>query len=370
MGPAHMPPWKDVARQPLRLARNRVYRTYRGGALLDRWQGVAQPADDHFPEEWVGSTTVSRLPGRPEDEGLSQVLLPDGSRAVLKELIEQDPATMLGMAHVSRHGTELAVLCKVLDSAMRLPIQVHPDRAFAKRHCRSDFGKTESWIILATRSVGGETPYILFGFQEEVTEEAFRRLAKTQDIPGQVAALNRVEVRPGEAYLVTAGTPHAIGPGVFMIEVQEPTDLVVNTEYTVGEIHRTEAQCMMGLPFDLGMQCFDYRAAGLEHVRRCRLAPRSISEDSGGREERLIGPEDTPCFAVNRLTVSGALPDRDRGRCYVGIVTGGTGWIDGPDDPIPVGPGTTFFVPAASEHRGYRAAQGPPLTLVKCFPPA
>jgi len=361
---------KQVMRQPLRLARNRVYRNYRGGALLDRWQGVTQPTDGHFPEEWVGSTTVSRLPGRPKDEGLSQVLLPDGSTAILKELIEQNPEAMLGTAHVSRHGRELAVLCKVLDSAMRLPIQVHPDRVFAKRYCNSDFGKTESWIILATRRVGEETPYILFGFREGVTEEAFKRLAKTQDVPGQVAALNRVEVQPGEVYLVTAGTPHAIGPGVFMIEVQEPTDLVINTEYTVGEIRRTEAQCMMGLPFELGMQCFDYRAAGMEHVRRCTLRPHLISEDSAGRDERLIGPGDTPCFEVGRLLATGATADRDRGRCYVGIVTEGKGSIDGPAGGIALEPGTTFYVPAASEHTGYRGAPDAPLSVVKCFPPA
>jgi len=359
-----------LTRQPLRLARNRVYRVYQGGALLDRMQGVPAPKDGHFPEEWVGSTTVSRLAGRPKDEGLSQLLLPDGSSLVLKHLIEQFPEAMLGAAHIARHGTELAVLCKILDSAMRLPIQVHPDRGFAKRHCNSDFGKTESWIILGTRRVGGEAPYILFGFREGVTEEAFRRLAKTQDIPGQVAVLNRVEVQPGEVYLVTAGTPHAIGPGVFMIEVQEPTDLVVNTEYTVGEIRRTEAQCTMGLGFDLGMECFDYRAAGMDHVHRCTLAPRLIAEGGGSREERLIGPEDTPCFGVGRLVVTGAMPDRDRGRCYIGIVTEGRGWVEGLDAPIALEAGTTFFIPAASEHTGYEAAPGIPLTVVKCFPPA
>ena len=361
---------KQLMRQPLRLERNRVYRTYRGGALLDCWQGVTRPADGHFPEEWVGSTTVSRLPGRPKGEGLSQVLLPDGSTAVLKQLIEQDPEAMLGAAHVARHGTELAVLCKILDSAMRLAIQVHPDRAFAKQHCHSEFGKTESWIILATRRVDGETPYILFGFREGVTEEEFKRLVRAQDISGQVAALNRIEVQPGEVYLVTAGTPHAIGPGVFMIEVQEPTDLVINTEYTVGEIRRTEVQCMMGLPFDLGMQCFDYRAAGPDHVRRCTLAPRLISEDGAGREERLIGPGDTPCFEVGRLVATGAAADRDRGRCYVGIVTEGKGSINGSARAIALEPGTTFFVPAASDHAGYHGGPDAPLSVVKCFPPA
>jgi mannose-6-phosphate isomerase len=365
-----METWAHLTRQPLRLAHNRVYRVYQGGALLDRMQRVPAPEDGHFPEEWIGSTTVTRIPGRPKDEGLSQVLLADGSTLLLKPLIEQHPEAMLGAAHAARYGTALAVLCKLLDSAMRLPIQVHPDRTFARRHCNSDFGKTESWIILAMRRVGRETPYILFGFREGVTEAAFRRMAKSQDITGQVAALNRIEVQPGEVYLVTAGTPHAIGPGVFMIEVQEPTDLVINTEYTVGEIQRTEAQCTMGLGFDLGMQCFDYRAAGMEHVRRCTLAPRLIAEDGGGREECLIGPEDTPCFGVSRLLVTGAVPDRDRGRCYIGIVTDGRGSIDGPDAPIALEPGTTFFVPAASEHWGYRATSDVPVSVVKCFPPS
>jgi quercetin dioxygenase-like cupin family protein len=62
--------------------------------------------------------------------------------------------------------------------------------------------------------------------------------------------------------------------------------------------------------------------------------------------------------------------DRDQGRCYIGIVTEGKGWLAGSDIPMALEPGTTFFIPAASEHRSYWAAPGAPLTLVKCFPPA
>lgn len=359
---------EQLTRHPLPLAPNRVYRVWRGGALLDRLQGRSQPEDAHFPEEWVGSTTVSRLPGRPPHEGLSRVVLPDGSPLLLTSLIDALPEAMLGSAHVARHGKELAVLCKILDTAMRLPIQCHPDWAFARQHLSSDFGKTESWIILGTRVIGGVPPYILFGFQDGVSEEAFRRMVQAQDIPAQVAALNRVEVRPGEVYLVAAGTPHAIGPGVLMVEVQEPSDLVVNTEFTIGEVRRTEAQCFMGLHFDLALRCFDYRAAGASFVDRRRLAPRILHEDGRGREEVLIGPEHTPCFGAARLTVRGAVPDRDRGRCYIGIVTGGRGRLTGRACDLPLLPGTTLFVPAASEHEAYHATEAP-LTLIKCFPP-
>lgn len=358
-----------LTRQPLRLAPNRVYRLWRGGALLDRLQGTPRPEDGHFPEEWVGSTTVSRLPDRPADEGLSRVVAPDGSTVVLKSLIEAFPEAILGEAHIARHGKELGVLCKLLDAAMRLPIQCHPDRAFAQQYLHSNFGKTESWLILATRTIDGTPPYILFGFREGVTEEAFWRAVQTQDIPAQIAALNRLEVQPGQVYLVAAGTPHAIGSGVFMVEVQEPTDFVVNTEYTVGEIRRTEAQCFMGVRFDLGMRCFNYQAAGMAFLRRHTLSPRITCEDGQGREEVLIGPEDTPCFGAARLTVRGTVVDRDRGRCCIGIVTEGRGHLTGPGCDLTIEPGTTLFIPAASRHEAYRAAPGTPLTLIKCFPP-
>jgi mannose-6-phosphate isomerase len=296
-------------------------------------------------------------------------MLPDRPPVSLKSLIDAFPEAMLGATHVARHGSELAVLCKILDTAMRLPIQCHPDQTFARRHLDSNFGKTESWIILGTRVLEGVHPYILFGFRDGVSEPAFRRMVKAQDIPAQVAALNRIEVRPGEVYLVVAGTPHAIGPGVLMVEVQEPSDLVVNTEYTVGEIRRTEAQCFMGLGFELGMRCFNLRAAGAAFVERHRLHPRLVHEDSQGGEEVLIGREDTPCFGAARLTVRGTVRDRHRGQCYIGIVTEGRGRLIGPDCALPLQAGTTLFIPAASQHEAYHATSGEGLTLIKCFPP-
>jgi mannose-6-phosphate isomerase len=359
----------SLTRQPLPLLRNRVYRLWKGGALLDRFQGQADPADRNVPEEWVGSTTVSRLPGRPSDEGLSRVSLPDGTAVVLKDLIEAHPQRMLGEKHVSRLGANLGVLCKLLDSAMRLPVQCHPDAAFARQYLGSNFGKTEASLILATRTIDGGSPYMLFGFREGVTEAEFRRAVQAQDIPAQIASLNRVEVKPGEVYFVSAGTPHALGPGVFMIEIQEPTDLVVNTEYVFCGLQRTEAQCYLGLGFDLGMRCFNHEATGEGYVSRHRLVPRTLRDDPAGLEESLIGPEHTPCFGMARVTVRDRVSDRDRGRCYVGIVIEGQGRLTGPGCDLSLQAGGTFFVPAASEHATFEAAAGQTLRLVKCFPP-
>jgi hypothetical protein len=64
-----------------------------------------------------------------------------------------------------------------------------------------------------------------------------------------------------------------------MIEIQEPTDLVVNTEYEFCGMRRTEAQCFMGLGFDLGMRCFNHRGTGIGYVARHTLTPRLLQED-------------------------------------------------------------------------------------------
>ena len=358
---------EPLIHRPLLLAPNRVYRLWRGGAVLDRLQDKPEPADGHYPEEWIASTTVSRLPGRPPDEGLSQVPLPDGRSVALKAVIEAFPEAMLGASHVARLGSELGVLCKLLDSCMRLFIQAHPDAAFAQRHLGSQFGKTECWIILATRATAGEPPYILFGFRDGMTAAEFQRITRAQDLPAMVAALNRIPVRPGDVYLVEAGTPHALGPGVLLVEIQEPTDLVINAEYQ--GTGRTEAQAFLNLGFDLGMSCFNYDAVGPEFVARRRLAPKLLASDAEAREERLIGPEDTRSFGAARLTVRGRADDRDRGRCYAAVVAAGRGEIETANGFLPLRPGSTLFVPAASRHGGYRALPGEPLTIIKCFPP-
>ena len=357
-----------LTRTPLLLAANRVYRSWKGGALLDTLQGSARPTDTHFPEEWIASTTVTRLPNRPPDEGLSRVLAGNGT-VPLKELIEAFPEPMLGEAHVRQYGRDLGLLCKLLDSAERLSIQTHPDRNFARRHLRSNFGKTESWIVLETRKIGGEAPYLLYGFRDGMTETEFRRITDHQDTEAQIAALNRVPVSAGDMFLVPAGMPHAIGPGVFMIEVQEPTDFVVNVEYMFGGVRRTEEQCFLGLGFELGMQCFDYHAVGHAVIEQNRLTPRMLGETAEVREDLLIGPERTRCFGATRLQVRGTARTRS-GECCAGIVVRGSGALGGSrTDPIRLTPGMSFFLPAAAEGVIIESQASEPLTVILCHPP-
>jgi len=58
--------------QPFELLPNRVWRTYKGGAMLDQMQGKVGE-DTHFPEDWVGSATRAANMGRENlpDEGVA-----------------------------------------------------------------------------------------------------------------------------------------------------------------------------------------------------------------------------------------------------------------------------------------------------------
>ena len=88
-----------ASRNPLLIHPTPVYRIYQGGLLLERFRGVTSPKDDDFPEDWVGSVTDALNVGREGlGEGLSVVVLPDGSSAQLKELILQYPKAILGLA--------------------------------------------------------------------------------------------------------------------------------------------------------------------------------------------------------------------------------------------------------------------------------
>ena len=59
------------------------------------------------------------------------------------------------------------------------------------------------------------------------TRPSSRPGSGSQDVAALLAATNRVPVAPGDALLCPAGTPHAIGEGVLLLELQEPTDFSV-----------------------------------------------------------------------------------------------------------------------------------------------
>src|SRR5262249_13733802 len=137
----------------------------------------------------------------------------------LRDAVAADPEAWLGPAHAARFGADPALLVKLLDAGERLPVHCHPDRAFSRRHLDCPYGKPEAWVVLEAR---GDEPTVRLGFRFDVDAATLAGWVAAQETGTLLAALHAVRVRPGDAVLVPAGLPHAIGEGVFVVELQEP----------------------------------------------------------------------------------------------------------------------------------------------------
>jgi mannose-6-phosphate isomerase len=134
------------------------------------------------------------------------------------ELVADDAKTILGTAVLARYGARFPLLIKLLDCAEWLSLQVHPNDAQARRMVGpGEFGKTEAWYFLST----DPEARILLGVKPGTTAAdlaAAIRAGRALDVAAEV------EVHPGEAVLIPAGTLHAIGPGVLLYEIQQASD--------------------------------------------------------------------------------------------------------------------------------------------------
>jgi mannose-6-phosphate isomerase len=365
--------FRDLSKRILRLSPTRVWRTYLGGKVLEEWQGKDTPTDGELPEDWIGSTVHARNLEREyvQNEGLSRVALEDGGDALLKDLIESDPASFLGRNHYQKYGSSPAVLIKMIDSLSRLAIQVHPDKAFAKEVFQSDYGKTEAWYILGGRTVNGEEPYVMLGFKQGITKEKWRHLFEIQDIEGMLNCLHKIPVTPGEVYFIEGGVPHAIGSGCFLIEIQEPTDYTMRVEKVTPEGRQiTDAMCHQGAGFDNLFKCFHYNGYTREEVyENWRLVPRLLNKNTAYEEWELIGAGHADFFSMKKVIIRGEY------RYYTGdcfsnaVVISGHGKVHDGYVESTITQGDRMFIPAQTGQLTWTADEASVLELIFCYPP-
>ena len=170
---------------PRRVTPTRVYRFYRGGLLIDRLRDEPE-ADSEFPEDWVGVGDPGAQPRPGRAAGRTRRDSTDGT--LLRDAIASDPR---GLARAGGRRGTTGVLVKLLDAAERLPVHFHPDAEFASAHLGSPFGKTEAWIVMATREAESE---VWIGLREPVSAETYRGWIEAQDREQLLNSLHRVSV--------------------------------------------------------------------------------------------------------------------------------------------------------------------------------
>jgi len=162
-------------------------------------------------------------------------------------------------------GPEFPLLLKLIDSGQELSVQVHPDDAYVQRHTDERFGKNEMWYIVHS----DPGAWIIWGLQPGVTKKEFEA-AITQGGTAILSCLNKVPVKAGELYPISAGLVHALGPGVVVAEVQQNSD----TTFRVYDWDRVDDKGQAReLHVDQALETIDFSPEALDYsyqLARCR----------------------------------------------------------------------------------------------------
>lgn len=146
------------------------------------------------------------------------VLVADGRFAgrSLADLIALNPEGLLGRRGylLGGAGHHFPLLAKLIDAVEPLSIQVHPTDDIAPE---GHLGKTEAWYVLAAEPGA----VVWAGLIEGATKaDVAAALANEESLEPLIRSL---PVQPGEVLFLPAGTIHALGAGVVIYEIQQPS---------------------------------------------------------------------------------------------------------------------------------------------------
>lgn len=338
---------------PMLLPVNQFDHFYRGGNRIgDLRHG---PGGPQRPEEWVASTTArfGRAP-----QGFS--VLPDGR--LLIEAIESDPNAWLGPAHLARYGPSTEVLIKLLDLDQRLPVHLHPNRAFSRSHLGLAHGKTEAWYVIDAP----EGAQVGVGFREEMSLTQVAAWVSARDSDALLASLQTRVVRPGDAMLVPAGLPHTVAAGVFVLELQEPTDLSILLEWQ-GFAVDGAADGHLDLGFETALQAVDLSAVTPGDLDRLVLTRADI--ERSGLTSAMPAAADG-YFRAHRFDTSAGPVSVEAGFGVV-MALAGHGILASPVGSLAVKRGDAVLVPfAAGDCTLQTEGDREHLVGILCRPPA
>lgn len=218
------------------------------------------------------------------------------------------------------------ILAKYLFTSEKLSVQVHPDDAQAPPGAR---GKEECWLVLDAEP--GAT--LAIGFERPLSAEAIRAAA----LDGSIERLLAWHpVRAGDFFYLPAGTVHAIGPGLSLVEIQQNSDVTYRL-YDYGrprDLHLDEAVAVArGAPYDAAR----YRRSTGEgaatlvdgpHFRLDRVAGAPVAEVAARyRGPLLVMPLDGAVavgarqVAAGQCALAGGLADVDFAACRLALLT-------------------------------------------------
>lgn len=235
--------------------------------------------------------------------------------------------------------TQFPLLIKLLFPADKLSVQVHPDDAHAQRMGQPR-GKTECWYVLEAEPGA----VVGLGLKAGVTPEQVRvgiADASLEDL------MNWIPVERGDMVFVDAGTVHAIGPGMVLLETQQTSD----TTYRLYDY---------GRPRELHVD------HGLQVMKSTTLAGKILPY----REDGFVRLIEQRYFTVDRYDLSPDIPVQltpARPGCVV-VIDGTAEVRSAGGAPLELLPGYAAVLPVSAGPVQLCSERG--ATVVRCFAPS
>jgi mannose-6-phosphate isomerase len=205
----------------------------------------------------------------------------------INQVWQKMPPEWRGTDFPSPPPEQFPLLAKFLFPIDQLSIQVHPGDAYAKKNeAPGATGKTEMWHAVSADP--GAT--LLLGLVPEVDRERFISAIKQG---GLEAFFERLPVSTGDTFFVPPGTPHTIGAGVILCEVQQNSDLT----YRLYDFHRVDSS---GHPRQLHIEK-SMAVIDFDHRNGRKVAPVTLPSPNGTKKSLLVA---CPYFAAERWDLS------------------------------------------------------------------
>jgi mannose-6-phosphate isomerase len=246
----------------------------------------------------------------------------------LAEAWREMPAEWRGTQFADGDGFPL--LLKFIFPTEKLSIQVHPDDAYAGVHEKAagGRGKTEMWHIVSAEPKA----QVLLGLKPGVGKQEFLKGLEQHTVESLFQAH---PVQTGDTIFVPAGSPHTIGTGMIVFEVQQYSDLTYRV-YDYGRLDAAGKPRELHIDKALAVTNFGGTAAG-------RTSPLPLPAEEGDRW--LLAA--CRYFATERREATDPFTvemDSRHFDLFVGL--SGEGILRTDDFAFPFGPGECWFLPA------------------------
>ena len=322
--------------EPLRFERHVLEKLW-GGRALERVLGLRLPGSAAVGETWEISDRA---------EHNSVVASGPERGTALRDLVRLHGEELLGRSRPSQDGS-FPLLVKFLDASQPLSLQVHPHERTRVAH---EEKKSECWYVLEA-APGAK---IWLGLVPGTTRAELEASAGSAAITRHMLEW---PIHTGDFVLVPAGTVHAIGGGITLVEIQENADIT----------HRL---------YDWDRKGADGRARPLQIADALRATRYDIPPPEGPRptawhelQPGLRHAELGRCeeFAVEIVECAGECEVETHARALVAVVLAGAGRLHTEHQDCEVERGHVWLVPAATGRARFEAREPLKLLLARAL---